>query len=144
MTITGPKFFKNCLICINLFVIGCYLCVCILPYINTSRYWYIALPGLIFPLIFFGLIFFILIWAFARSKWCWVSVTALLLGLQQIITTFGFNFPEKFSYEKKANTLRILQWNVTSWDEDNQRYNHEKSYRPLMMDLIKEQCLGVR
>ena len=134
---------RTFLVCSNLCLIASYLLVCILPYIDTGKYWYIALPGLIFPLIVFGLILFILIWAFAKSKWCWVSITVLLLGFQQIITAFGFNFPEKFSYDKKPNTLRVLQWNVTSWDENNKKDKHGNSYRTLMMDLIKEQDADV-
>ena len=47
----------------------------------------------------------------------------LLLGFQQIITVFAFNFPKKFSYQKPSNIVRVLQWNVTSFDEDGKKEN---------------------
>ena len=143
MTTKRLKFLKISLVCINLCLIACYLLVCTVPYINTGKYWYIALPGLAFPLIVFGLIIFVIIWAFVKSKWCRVSIIVLLLGFQQIITVFGFNFPKKFSYDKRPNTLRVLQWNVTSWDENTKKYRDGGSYRPLMLNLVKEQNADV-
>lgn len=117
----------------------CYLLVCILPYIDTGSYWYIALPGLVFPLIVTGLIVFILIWAFAKSKWCWISLITLFLGTQQIAVVVGFNIPKKFESYKNDNTLRVLQWNVSDWDESNRERKGGTSFRPLMLGLIKEQ-----
>ncbi len=114
-----------------------------LPYINTGKYWYLALTGLIFPLIFFALLFFIIIWAFAKSKWFWVSLIVLLIGSKQIIAAFGFHLPQNFETAKGENTLRILQWNVASWDEYNNKKNYELNYRPLMLDLVEIQNADV-
>jgi endonuclease/exonuclease/phosphatase family metal-dependent hydrolase len=138
MSTSGSKLFKSLLICLNVLVITCYLPVCIVPYINTGKYWYIALPGLIFPMIFFGLIFFILVSAFAKSWWCVVSIVVLLSGAQQILAVFGFNIPKKFESHKSENTLRVLQWNVASWDERNKEKG-SVGFRPLMLDLVREQ-----
>lgn len=57
------------------------------------------------------------------------------------MSSFGFNLPKKFSYEKEQGILRVLQWNVSNWDESNNK--NGKSYRPKMMDLIKEQNADV-
>ena len=65
------------------------------------------------------------------------------MGFQQIITAFGFNFLKEFSYAKKPNTLRVLQWNVSGWDEKNKRNKGGISFRPLMMDLVKKQDADV-
>ena len=140
---TGTRLFKSIFVFFNLCVIGCYLIVCVLPYINTGRYWFLALPGLIFPLIVFALLFFIVIWAFAKSKWFWVSLVVLLLGSQQIFAVFGFHASNDFEMEKAPNTLRILQWNVAAWDEYNNRAKGEISYRPLMLDLVQIQNADV-
>ncbi|MEO8765176.1 MAG: endonuclease/exonuclease/phosphatase family protein [Ginsengibacter sp.] len=137
MTI-GSKFLKNCMVFINICLIACYLPVCIIPFINTARHWYIALPGLIFPITCLGLIFFILIWAFLRSRWCWISVAVLLLGTQQIVSVFGFHLPKTFESTKNENTLRILQWNVTSWNELKKKRG-SIGFRPDMLELVKEQ-----
>ncbi|MDQ6761399.1 MAG: hypothetical protein M3015_02090, partial [Bacteroidota bacterium] len=134
---------KGIFIFINVCIITAYLLVCIVPYINTGKYWYIAIAGLLFPLLFFALVFFIIVWAFAKSRWCWVSMIVLLLGIQQILATFAFHLPQKFNRDKKENTLRVLQWNVRGWDESNKDEKGGTSYRPLMLDTIRSQNADV-
>ncbi len=134
---------KGIFVFINICIIACYLLVCIIPYIDTSKYWYIAILGLLFPLLFFALLLFIIVWAFAKSRWRWVSIVVLLFGTQQIMATFGFHLPQKFHAIKKENTLRVLQWNITSWDENNKEARGGKSYRQPMLELIKNQDADV-
>jgi endonuclease/exonuclease/phosphatase family metal-dependent hydrolase len=138
-----PAFFKSILILLNVGTIIAYLVTCFIPFINTGEHWYFAFPGLIFPLIFFALVGFIILWAILKSRWWWISLIVMLLGFQQIITVFGFNVPTKFSYEKAPNTLRVLQWNVSSWDESSEKEEEGTSFRPLMMDLVKQQDADV-
>jgi endonuclease/exonuclease/phosphatase family metal-dependent hydrolase len=132
------SFFRTILIITNLGIILIYLCVCLVPFINTGKYWFIALPGLGFPLIFFALCCFIIFWLIVKSKWAWVSLIALLLGTQQIIAVFGFHFPQSFSSARNQNTLRILHWNVRSWDNFSEDPKDEKGYLPEMMHLLKQ------
>lgn len=139
----AANIFKGIFIFINICIIAAYLLVCIVPYIDTGKYWYIALLGLLFPIILLALFIFIIVWAFAKSKWCWVSIFVLLLGTQQIIATFGFHFPKKFNVVKNENTLRVLQWNVRGWDESNRDEKGGTSYRPLMLTTIRSQNADV-
>ncbi len=142
---TGNKInlLKGFFVFINICVMACFLLVCILPHINTGKFWYLALTGLIFPLIVFAHLFFIVVWALAQSKWFWVSLIVLLLGTQQIFATFGFNMPQNFESSKGENTLRILQWNVSSWDEYYNKNKDELRYHPLMLDLVQIQNADV-
>lgn len=127
-------------ILINIGVILLYLSVCLVPFINTGKYWFFAFPGLAFPLIFFALFCFLLLWIFLKSKWFFVSFIVMLLGLQQILAVFSFHLPQKFSAVKQPNTLRIFHWNVESWDDSFDKNKHgEKSDKPEMFDLIKKQ-----
>lgn len=134
--------FRTILIFINLGIIIAYLSVCLVPFINTGENWYFAFPGLVFPLIFFALLCFIIFWAVLKSGWFWISIVVMLLGIQQIVTVFSFHSPKEFSFDKQPNTLRVLQWNVSSLDENNKKNkeeNGEHSFRPLMMDLVQAQ-----
>ncbi len=135
--------FRSILILLNTGIIIAYLITCLSPYANTGEDWFLALPGLVFPLLFFALVFFIIVWIFLKSRWWWISTFVLLLGFQQIRAAFAFHIPKQFSYNKKANTLRVLQWNVSGWDENNGNSTQDKNYRLLMMDLIKEQNADV-
>ncbi len=134
--------FHSLLVFVNICVIAAYLSVCLVPFINTGKYWFFGFPGLVFPLIFFALLCFIILWAFDRSGWFWISLVAMLLGIQQIASVFAFHFPQKMAEVKPPNTLRVLQWNVSSWDEINRKSKGEKggaTYRDAMLDLVKRQ-----
>lgn len=109
------SFFRTILILANLCLITAYLSVCLVPFINTGRHWYFAFPGLVFPLILFALVCFIVVWAILKSKWFWISLVVLLAGTQQILSVLSFHLPSDFSYEKKPNTLRVMEWNVEAW-----------------------------
>ena len=139
MTGTKTNLLKRIFVLINICVIACFLLVCILPYINTGKYWYLALTGLIFPLIVFALLFFIVIWALAKSKWFWLSFIVLLLGTRQIFAVFGFHPPKDFENGKTESTLRILQWNISSWGRYKNKKKDERNYRPLMLNLVEIQ-----
>jgi len=133
------KFLKNILLLINFLIIAAYLAACIAPFIDTEEYWLLAYPGLVFPLIFFALLIFIIIWVLLKSKWACLSLIVLLAGFQKIMVAFAFNIPKDFLHQKGANTLRVLQWNVASWDESGKEYSGEKSYRWEMIDVVKKQ-----
>ena len=132
--------FRTIVLLINLFVIFLYLLVCLVPYIDTGKYWFVAFPGLIFPFLFFALVCFIIFWLFVKSKWAWLSLIVILLGSQQIFAVFGFKPSQKFTLDRQSNTLRIFHWNVEGWDDyfAKKEYN-EDSYEPQMMDLLWEQ-----
>ena len=138
---------KNLIIIGNICTVIAFLSVCLVPFINTGKYWYFAFPGLVFPLIFFALVCFIVLLTIFRSKWVWVSIIALLIGGQQIISVFAFHLPRTFNSEKEhSNTLRVLQWNVSSWDEDHKRSKEavqKENYRHEMMELIKDENADV-
>lgn len=140
---TATGFVKGSFMFLNICVIVCYLTACILPYINTGTFWFLALAGLIFPIVFFVLVLFILMWAIVRSKWFWVSLIVLFLGIQQILSVFAFNIPHTFRMAKKPNTLRVLQWNVSSWDQYNNRNVGDMNYRSLMLYLVQTQNADV-
>lgn len=138
--------FKNLVVIATVCTILLYLSVCLVPFINTGKYWYFAFPGLVFPLIFFALLILIVLLAILRSRWVWIAIIALLLGFQQIISVFAFHLPKTFVEERQSNTLRVMQWNVSSWDENHKRMKEAKNqddYRPEMMKLVQRQNADV-
>lgn len=132
--------YRKILVLINILTIIAYLLVCLVPFVNTGIHWLIALPGLGFSLLFFTLLLFIILWIFLRSKWLWVTLIAILIGFQQIVAVFSFNFHKDFSFDKKPNTLRIMHWNLESWGDDYDKTQEgESSFKPYMMDVINVQ-----
>ena len=138
--------YRKILIFINICFIISYLFVCLVPFVNTGVNWFIALPGIIFPLLLFVLLAFIILWAILKSKFAWACVISVILGFQQIAAVFSFHLPSDFSVQKQPNTLRVMQWNVMGFDQTNEKYNIENgghSLRPFMMDIINEQNADV-
>ncbi len=138
--------YQKILIFLNICFVIAYLFVCLVPFVNTGENWYFALPGIIFPILFFTLLFFIILWAILKSKFLWVSVITAFIGLQQILAVFSFHLPQKFNGQKLPNTLRVLQWNVMGWNQAEEKYDIENgghSLRPLMMDVVKSQNADV-
>lgn len=122
-------------------IIIAYLCTCFIPYINTGKYWMIALLGLGFPILFFALWAFIILWILWKSKWWIVSLVVLLLGFRQIGATFAFHFPSKYVQNNDTSTLKIMQWNVKGWDDYNPQiddFDISHSQRNKMMEFIGE------
>lgn len=127
----------------NIIIVVLYLCACLIPFLPAGEFWMIAILGLIFPFLAALVAVFFLVWLAFRSKWCLLSLAALLLGWQQISVVAGFNSKKKFSYEKTAETIRVFSWNVSSWSETNKSSSHHLQYRPLMLDLIQHQQADV-
>jgi len=116
-----------------------YLLACFIPYLNAGKYWPIAILGLGFPLMLILLILFIFLWAIVRSRWAFFSLLALIISWQQISVFFAFRTPPSAKTLRPDNCLRILNWNVSSWDEANKHKKGGQSHRRDMLALIKSQ-----
>lgn len=76
----------------------------------------------------------------------WLNGIAIILGVQQILAVFSFHVPQRFIVQKDPGTLRVLQWNVMSWDQGDEKKNIESgghALRPFMMDAVKSQDADV-
>jgi predicted tellurium resistance membrane protein TerC len=90
---------------VNIFFVVLYLSTCLIPFLPAGTFWMVAFLGLIFPLLFLIVLAFFIIWLFARSRWCLLSLVALLLSWQQLSAFAGMNREEDFKIAKKrANT----------------------------------------
>ena len=132
-------FFKSLFICTNLVVILAYLVTCLIPFINTGKYWMLAFPGLVFPLVLAALAGFVILWIFFRSRLAWLNLAVLLLGYQQITTVFAFNTKQPFDSYKNPGSLRVMQWNASNWDEQKARNREATAYTKKMFELIKNE-----
>lgn len=138
--------YRKILIALNILFLFFYLLVCLVPFVNTGVNWIVAVPGIIFPILFFLLLAFVVVWIIQKSKWLWVNVIAILLGIQQIFAVFSFHGNQKFTDEKKPGALRVMQWNVMGFDQGEEAFNIRSgghSLRPYMFDLIKDQDADV-
>jgi endonuclease/exonuclease/phosphatase family metal-dependent hydrolase len=134
--------YRKILVPLNVIIIIAYLSVCLLPFINTSEYWFMAIPGIIFPLLLVLLLLLMIVWGILKSKWVWICMIVAACGIQQILSVFSFHLPHDFLSDRQPNALRIVQWNVMGWDQSDERFKIENgahTLRPVMMDAVQDQ-----
>ncbi|MBC7887227.1 MAG: endonuclease/exonuclease/phosphatase family protein [Ferruginibacter sp.] len=127
----------------NVFVVLLYLSACLIPVLPAGKFWMIAVLGLVFPLLIFIVAVFAMGWLIARSKWCLLSLVALLVSWQQISIVAGLNAEKEFTFSKSNETLRVFTWNISSWGETSKSRERYVDCQPMMLDLIKKQQADV-
>ncbi len=125
---------------VNIAIILLYLLVCLVPFLNGGRFWYISFLGLGFPYLLICLLFFLCYWAVKRSKWFFAVLITLLLGFQQISVMIGLSFSSREKAGLKSEiAVRVMTWNVFRWDEQNKKAKGGVSNRKLMIDAVNKQ-----
>lgn len=133
---------------INLLIIILFLLVCLVPFVNSGTYWWIALPGLIFPYLLAVLIIFLIIHLLSLHRksskiMLVISLICLLLGFSQIRSAIAFHFSHTWESLKKPGTFRVLNWNVNSWDVAAYEAKGGFTFQPLMYDFIEQQAADI-
>lgn len=128
---------------VGIFTLGvslAYLSTLLLPFIDTGKYWPISIIGLGFPILFFLLLILTVYWLVVGSRVWILCLIILLSGYKQIIVAFAFNIPKSFVLQKEEGTIRVMQWNVHSWNQLGMGKGEwiRKYSQSHMMDLIKE------
>lgn len=126
------------IVCCTVVVVLFYLMACLVPFLNAEKYWFEALLGLIFPLLFILLAAITVYWVLHKSKWAFVCIISMLLGWQQLAVLAGLRFYKKFDVVKTPETLRILSWNLSSWGETNRANKRRSNFRNEMIEEIKK------
>jgi len=137
------KSVKKYLVGINIVVVFLYLLVCLVPFLESGSFWFIAFLGLGFPILFVPVFLFLLIWSLKRSKWALLSLFAIVLSWQQLSVVFAYNFKKPDIDIKEDKVLRVISWNVSRWDERNKEKRGGQSFRNHMMDFINLQNADV-
>jgi endonuclease/exonuclease/phosphatase family metal-dependent hydrolase len=122
--------------------IGCtalFLLACLASFIDPGKYWYIAVLGVCFIFFLVMLILLFFFWLIVRSRWAWLPLIAIIIGWGQAHVVFGMHpFTHFNSSKPEGSTIRIMQWNVTRWDEMKRKRKKDTTYRRDMFDYIKK------
>src|SRR6266508_1921563 len=132
-------FTRNLLIVVNLFLAFVFLLACLAPYLNPVKWWFISWLGLMFPFLLFLMVISVLFWLFFRAKYATLFLAAILIGWKSIHVFIAFNLPRVFNYEKPANVLRIVSWNVARFIEIKKNKDAGSKIRLKMMQQLSEQ-----
>ncbi len=122
----------------NIIAVLFYLLACLVPFINSGSSWFIAMLGLIFPLLLIVILGFLIYWIIKRSKWALFCIAAILLSWQQLSVLTSFHLPEKLKVAKSPETLRVFTWNLSNWGESNRSNGIKSDYQDEMIEVIKK------
>lgn len=107
---------KTVLISINVIISVLFLVACLSPYVNPSRWWLNGFTGLIVPYLLLVLIFFVIFWLTVKPRLVWIPLLTLAFGWQQIAVVFAWHPGAGFSKRRHDAVLRIVDWNVQSFN----------------------------
>ena len=124
----------------NIVVALLFLLACANSFLHPDKWWFISLLGLIFPLLLLFVIGFFLFWLFLSARrWSLISLVAMLIGWTNIHAFFAFHFSNGFNNKKEVGDIRVLTWNIRSWDEFLTAKTGSSGHKPKMMDFIKQE-----
>lgn len=121
------KLAKAALICTTVFVCAAMLASYSAGYISPANHPYIAFFGLVYPVLLILTVLVGLFWLIKWSRWAWVVLAVLLLGIPVHTVFFAIN-PNSTANTESENSLSIMSYNVELfgwyyWKENIKRRN---------------------
>lgn len=134
------RFAKTILVTINAVIAGLFLIACLSPYLNPAYWWMTGFTGLIVPYLVLALIFFIIFWLYVKPVMVLIPLLTLGIGWQQLEVVFAWHPGGGFHKEKKDNVLRIVDWNVQSFNG----LSKNKSIKKLIPNELATSAMKLR
>jgi len=107
---------KTVILSINLLVVFVFLLACITPFAPTGTWWILGFTGLVAPYAIAILFFFAIFWLIVKPKLSLISIVVLSIGWQQIGVIAAVKPGPMLSDRKRENHIRIIDWNIQSFN----------------------------
>ncbi len=133
---TVRKVIKRFFIVINSIIAATFLLSCLVPYINPSFWWFMGFLGLVVPYLVIFLVFFIFFWWVVRPSLSLIPILALLIGYKQLSVLFAVNKNQLFTEKKSAKNIRIIDWNIRSFEGLSNQNEKKRIDRMLVADAV--------
>jgi endonuclease/exonuclease/phosphatase family metal-dependent hydrolase len=133
------KFTKRLFLLLNILVGVLFLLSCCNAFLHPDRWWFVSLLAFFFPLFLLLILAFLIFWLFFYGRYGLISLICLLIGWQNIHAFFGFSTAKRDFAHKKSNSIRIMTWNVRSWDEFTTKKTGQSGHRLPMLETIGKQ-----
>jgi endonuclease/exonuclease/phosphatase family metal-dependent hydrolase len=140
------NFTRRLFIILNGLAVLLFLLACANSFLHPGKWWLVSLLGLLFPYLFLLVIAFFLTALFMRSfrRWSFLSFAALLIGWSNVRHFLAMHPGHRFSESRPpGTTLRILTWNIRSFDDFVTKKRAVSRPRQKMLDFIGNQQADV-
>lgn len=119
-----------------------YLVSCLSCVANPTAFWPLTFLALGFPILALLMIVAAIGWLFLNKKTSLILLISLGFGFKNVSNVFSFH-TGKYHVEKSNEVLRIISWNVKSFDNNAKHAEHPDSIRRRMINFLKEQNADV-
>lgn len=138
MKTTARHIFKRLFVIVTIAAVVLFLLACLAAHVNPVKYWFISFLGVGFIFFLVLLLLLFIFWFIFGSRWAWLPLLAIIAGWGQVHVLFGLHPFTHFKISKPEGAIRIMQWNVSRWDEMRKKKRTDKTYRLKMLDYIKK------
>ncbi|MFM9911726.1 MAG: endonuclease/exonuclease/phosphatase family protein [Chitinophagaceae bacterium] len=132
-------FTKRVFIIATIVAVFFFLLACANFYLNPRYWWFIAIIGLAFPFLLLLVVSFVVFWLIFRSRWVILPLLTLFIGFTNIRAFMGVHFFTSFNNQKDSNSIRLLTWNVSWFDEQRKDGTIKKPGRKQMLEFVQKQ-----
>ncbi|MFL9482016.1 endonuclease/exonuclease/phosphatase family protein [Chitinophagaceae bacterium LWZ2-11] len=123
------RIIKGVILTLTCLTAGIFLITCLTPYLNPKDYWWVGFAGLAAPYLVLTLIFVLIFWLIVKPRFVLIPLVALVIGIKQIKVMFAYHISSTFTKEKEKGDLRIVDWNVQSFNGLTNNKNTKKIIR---------------
>jgi len=107
---------KRIIVITNVMVVILFLLACLSSELTPAKFWWVGFAGLLVPYLIVLLCFSILFWLIVKPALALISIITLVIGWHQIDVIFATHLRSEFVTEKEPNSIRIVDWNVESFN----------------------------
>ncbi len=130
------KALKAFFVIANLVIAACFCLGCYAKYFPPETFWFVGFFTLAAFYFLVLLFIFFIGWIIARSKWAFLFVVTAILTYKPIVNIIPLRLPTSFSTQKQPDALRIMSWNVESFQI--LKYKEQPELKQQMIQLINE------
>ncbi|HXB09159.1 MAG TPA: endonuclease/exonuclease/phosphatase family protein [Puia sp.] len=132
------NFTRRLFISLNILTVVLFLLACANSALHPGKWWVVSMLGLIFPLLLLLLLIFFIVGLFLSHYrlWSMLSLLTLLIGWSNIHSFIALHPGAGFTMKKPAGSIRLMTWNIRSFDEYITRKKGASGHRVKMLDFI--------
>ena len=119
-----------------------YLLSCMSGIIHPSLFWPLTFLALGFPILALLMLVLATGWLFLNKRISLLLLILFMLGFKNLSNVFAFN-AGKHKVEKNNPSLRVISWNVRSFDNNARHAEHPDSIRRRMINFLKQENADV-
>ena len=118
----GKSLIVKILFAINIVFILCLLASYVNPFVSPTKYWIFAFFGLAYPVWLAINLFFLVLWILLFKKYAWISLMAILLGINHLLSIYPVTWSDRKN--APADAIKIMTFNVHSlYGITNKQFN---------------------